>query len=114
MSTFAAFVVLVISILLTARWTKGIRVKSVPGAVVFALVLSVLNYFLFGVLVVITLPVVLLTFGLAIILINALLWWLAAKLVSAVEIDGYGAALKASIVTAIISWVLGWLLRVLF
>ncbi len=114
MSKLAAFLVLVVAILLTARWTKGIRVKSVWGAVVFALVLSVLNYFLFGLLVVISLPIVVLTFGLAIILINALLWWMAAKLVSAVEIDGYGAALKASIVTSILSWLLGWLVRIVF
>jgi putative membrane protein len=113
-SNFAAFVVFVISILLTARWTKGIRVKSVFGAVVFAVVLSILNYFLFGLLVVIGFPLLVITLGLGIILINALLWWMAAKLVSAVEIDGYGAAIKASIVTSLISWVLGWLVRVVF
>lgn len=114
MGKLLSFAILVISILLTARWTKGIRVKSTGGAIVFALVLSLLNYFLFGLLVVVTLPIVMLTFGLAIIFINALLWWLAAKLVSAVELDGYGAAIKASIVTTLISWVLGWAAGILF
>jgi putative membrane protein len=108
------FVLFVISILLTARWTKGIRIKSTTGAVIFALVLSVLNFFLFGPLMIVGLPLIILTFGIGIILINAVIWWLAGKLVSSVELDGYWAAIKASIITTLINWVLLKLVVVLF
>ena len=93
-----------LAVLLTAKVVPGVRARSFGGAFVFALVLAILNKLLFKLLVVLSLPFVLLTFGLFLIVINAFLFWLADKIVDGVEVDGPGAALLGSIVTSLVTW----------
>ena len=97
-----------LAVLLTAKVVPGVRARSFGGAFVFALVLAILNKLLFKLLVVLSLPFVLLTFGLFLVVINAFLYWLADKIVDGVEVDGPGAALLGSVVTSLITWVVFW------
>ena len=62
------------------------------------------------VLVVLTLPVTLLTLGLFLFVINALLFWLVAELVPGFRVTGFGAALLGSILYSVITLVTSWLL----
>jgi putative membrane protein len=91
-------------LLVTAKLVPGIRVRSFGAAVLFALVYAVLNKLLFGVLVFLTFPFVLITFGLFLIVINAFLLWLADKLVNGVEIESFGAAVLISFVTSVLNF----------
>ncbi len=84
----------------------GISVRGLGSALIVALVLGLINAVLRPVLVVLTLPVTILTLGLFIFVINALLFWLAAQLVSGFAVSGFWPALFGSIVYSLISWLL--------
>jgi putative membrane protein len=107
----AHVLVFAVAVLLTARVVPGIRVKSFGSALVFAFVLAILNKLLYGVLVVLSFPMILISLGLFLLVINAFLWWLADKVVSGVETSGFGAAFFGSLVTSVINWGFLLLLR---
>ena len=58
------------------------------------------NVLLGKVLVILSLPFVLITLGLFLIVINGFLFWLADKVVKGVEVDGFGSAILGSLVTS--------------
>jgi putative membrane protein len=99
-----------IAVLIAARVIPGIRVKSFGSAVFFALVLAIITFLLKTVLVLLALPLIALTLGLFMFVINGFLFWLADKVVDGVEIDGFGSALLGSMVTTAISWACSLLL----
>ncbi len=103
--------VFAVAVMLTARLVPGIRVRSFGSAVFFAFVLAVLDKLLYGLLVFLSFPMILVSLGLFLLVINAFLWWLADKLSAGVELDGFGAALLASLVTSAINWLLLFVLR---
>lgn len=104
-----------VAVLVAAKVVPGIRVKSFGGAVIFAIVLAVLGKVLGGVLMVMSLPFILVTFGLgyliALVVINAFLFWLADQIVKGVEVDGFGSALFGSLVCSFTTWGISLLLR---
>jgi putative membrane protein len=100
-----------VAILLAARIVPGIKVKSFTSALFFALVLALLNKLLFLPLLAITLPIVLVTFGIFILFINAGLFWLANKIVKGVEVNGFGAAFWGSLVASLLNWLITWFIR---
>lgn len=100
-----------IAVLVAARIVPGIRVRSFGSAVVFALILALLNVFLGKILVFLALPFILITLGLFLIIINGFLFWLADKVVDGVEVDGFGSAVLGSLVTSVVSWAILFVLR---
>ena len=58
------------------------------------------------VMVLLTLPVTLLTLGLFLFVVNALMFWLAAALVPGFEIGGFGAALLGSLLLTVLNIVI--------
>jgi putative membrane protein len=102
--------VFAISVLIAAKVVPGIKVKSFGSAFFFALVLAILNKLLFKALVLLSLPFVLVSFGLFLVIINAFLFWLADKIVDGVEVDGFGSAIFGSLVTSAINWGIIYLL----
>jgi putative membrane protein len=93
-----------IAVLVAARIVPGIRVRSFGSAVFFALILALLKVFVGKLLVVLSLPFILITLGLFLIVINGFLFWLADKVVDGVEVDGFGSAVLGSLVTSVVSW----------
>ncbi|MGB4225568.1 MAG: phage holin family protein [Candidatus Dechloromonas phosphoritropha] len=85
---------------------SSIHVASFGTALLVALVLGLINALLRPLLVLLTLPVTLLTLGLFIFVINALLFQLAGHLVSGFEVGGFWSALFGSISYSLISWAL--------
>jgi len=90
--------------------TSSVTVTNIGAALVAALVLGLVNTLIRPVLVVLTLPVTLLSLGLFILVINALLFWLVAHLVAGFHVDGFGSAFLAAILYSVISWALSTLL----
>lgn len=84
----------------------SIHIRSFGTALVIALVLGLINTLLRPILVLLTLPVTILTLGLFLLVINALLFQLAAWFVKGFEVDGFWAALFGSVLYSIISWIL--------
>ena len=78
-------------------------VPDITLAIVFALVLGLLNAVVRPVLVILTLPLHLLTFGLFSLVLNALILWLAALVVPGVHVGGPGGAFLAALIIAAVS-----------
>jgi putative membrane protein len=84
----------------------SITVKSFPSALLAALVIGFLNAIVRPVLVILTLPVTVLTLGIFIFVINALLFWLAGSILGGFEVAGFWSAFFGAIVFSLISWAL--------
>ncbi len=94
-------------IILTAWITPGVQIRSFWSAIVVALVLALLNIFLRPLMVVLTIPITVVTFGLFIFIINALMVYLASKIVSGFKIESFGWALLFSLFLSIIAYIFG-------
>ncbi|MFY0253089.1 phage holin family protein [Chitinophaga sp. 30R24] len=93
--------------MITALLLKpAVKVDSFITALILALVLSLLNALVKPVLVLLTFPVTIITLGLFLFVINALIILLAAKLVPGFKVDGFWWALLFSIVMTIINSIL--------
>jgi putative membrane protein len=85
---------------------SSITVDSIPSALIAALLLGLVNTFIRPLLVLLTLPVTLVTLGLFIFVINALLFWLVGSFVQGFHVAGFGSAFFGAILYSIISWAL--------
>jgi putative membrane protein len=85
------------ALLLVAQLYPGVQVTSFGAAMIAALVLGLLNTLLRPILVLLTLPVTLLTLGLFLFVINALMFYFAASLLDGFHVNGFMAALIGSV-----------------
>lgn len=86
---------------------RGIRFDTKSALVVSALLLGLANAIVKPLLIVLTLPLTLLTFGLFLLVINALMILLVAALVKGFRVSGFWTALFASIFVSLLSLVVG-------
>ena len=98
-------------LLLTAYIVPGFKIGDYTTAVMVALVLALLNFLLKPILVILTLPATILTLGLFMFVINALLLLVASRLINGFQIANFGTAVLASIVITVISTVLNSIIR---
>ncbi len=96
-----------LSLWVASHLFKGIRFSSTSALVVSALLLGLANAVVRPLLVVLTLPLTLITFGLFLLVINALMLLLVAKVVDDFKVDGFWTALWASLFISVLSLVLG-------
>ena len=92
MKLLVRWLLLAAALLLVAHLSPGVSVNSFGAALVAALVLGLLNLLVRPLLVLLTLPVTVLTLGLFLFVINALMFWAAAGLLSGFKVAGFGAA----------------------
>lgn len=81
----------------------GIDVRGWKGAILGALVLGLVNAFVRPLVVVLTLPVTVLTLGLFLFVVNALMLMLVAAIVDGFEVKGFGAALLGSVLLTVLN-----------
>ena len=77
------------ALLAVAYLYSGVVVTSFTGALIAAAVLGALNIVVRPILVLLTLPVTVVTLGLFLFIINALMFWAAAGLVSGLNVNGF-------------------------
>lgn len=94
-----------VGVLLVAYVVPGIRVAGFGSAVIAAIVIGLINAFVRPVLGFLSIPITVLTLGLFTLVLNALLFWLAAKLTPGFTVTGFWAAL----IGAILFWLFSWL-----
>lgn len=97
-----------LAVLLASNFIPGIQVDSQPpivAALIFALILGLLNAFLRPILLMLTLPLNLLTLGLFTLVVNAIVFWLASRFNAGVQVAGFGAAFAGALVVSIVSFV---------
>jgi len=98
MKMLVRWFLLAAALLLVAHLYPGVSVQSFASAMIAALVLGLFNAVLRPLLVVLTLPVTLLTLGLFLFVINALMFWSAASLLEGFGVTGFAAALIGSLI----------------
>ena len=91
------WLLLAAALLLVANLYPGVQVASFTSAMIAALVLGLLNALLRPILVLLTLPVTVLTLGLFLFVINALMFYFAASLLDGFQVAGFLAALIGSL-----------------
>lgn len=86
------------ALLAVAYLYPGVVVTSFTSALIAAAVLGILNTIVRPVLVLLTLPVTVVTVGLFLFVINALMFWAAASLLDGLNVTGFVAALIGSLI----------------
>ncbi len=89
------------------RLVPGIRIDGVLGFVLAALLLGVVNAVVRPLLILLTLPVTILSFGLFLLVVNGLMLELVAALLPGFTVSGLGAAVLGAIVVSLTSWLAG-------
>lgn len=106
LNTLIEILLSAIAVVVLANILPGIAVSSFLTAVVVAAVLVLLNLFVKPILILFTLPVTIVTFGLFLLVINALIILICDALVSGFVVDGFWYALLFSILLSIFQSIL--------
>ena len=110
MSLLLVWVINAVALLGVAYLMPSIQVSSFWSALIAALVLGLVNTLIRPVLVILTLPVTLLTLGLFILVINALLFWFVGSILQGFQVNSFGSAFFGALLYSIFSCLLSWLL----
>jgi putative membrane protein len=102
------------ALLALAHLYSGVELQSFTAALLAAFVIGLFNIFLRPLLILLTLPVTLLTLGLFLFVINALLFWAAATVLDGFQVRDFPAALLGSLVYSMFSLVIDSALERLF
>jgi putative membrane protein len=100
------FVITGVAVFLASHIIPGIRVETVGAGVAAALVLALLNAIVRPVLYVLSLPFIVLTLGLFVIIINAVLLQFVDWLIDGFEVLGFWAGFWGALVISIVSSIL--------
>jgi putative membrane protein len=102
------------ALLLVAHLYPGVSVASFGSALIAALVLGLLNTLVRPVLVLLTFPVTLITLGLFLFVINALMFWSASYVLEGFHVNGFVAALIGSLLYSLCAMVIDVAMERLF
>ena len=103
LNSFALFFVM--------KLVPGIQIDHFRDLLVATLVLGLLNAVLRPVVLLLTLPVTILTLGLFTLVINGVMFYLAASLVDGFRVTGFGSAFVAALLFSLFSFVLNMVFR---
>jgi putative membrane protein len=106
MKIIVRWLLLAAALLLVAHVYSGVVVASFGAAMIAALVLGLFNTLVRPLLVLLTLPVTLLTLGLFLFVINALMFWAAASVLDGFHVTGFAAALIGSLLYSLCGMVI--------
>ena len=106
MKLILRWLLLAAALLLVAYLYPGVKVTSFTSALIAAAVLGLLNTIVRPLLVMLTLPVTLLTLGLFLFVINALMFWAAASVLAGFNVNGFVAALVGSLIYSLCGMVI--------
>jgi putative membrane protein len=92
----------------------GVTLKGYQAALIAAFVIGLLNTFVRPLLVILTLPVTVITVGLFLFVINALMFWAAASVLDGFNVTGFKAALIGSLMYSVLSYLINTALDSVF
>ncbi|MDP3761271.1 MAG: phage holin family protein [Ramlibacter sp.] len=114
MKLLAKWLLSAAALLLVAYIYSGVEVRTFGAAMIAALVIGLLNAIVRPILVVLTLPVTVVTLGLFLFVINALMFWAAAGVLDGFHVQGFVAALVGSLIYTVLGVVIESALESLF
>ena len=103
MSYIVQIIVTSLILLLMAKMVKGVEIDNWGSALIAAVILGFVNAFVKTVMVFLTIPLTIITLGLFLLVINALVLQLVAALSPGVRVSGFGQAVLGSIVLTILN-----------
>jgi putative membrane protein len=109
MTLILVWILNAVALLIVAYLLPGIAVASFGSALIAALVLGLLNMLVKPVLVLLTLPITIVTLGLFLIILNALLFWFAGSILKGFQVNGSWWAVIGAVLYSIISGLLSML-----
>ena len=95
-----------LTILLGRLAHVGLEWKSLSGAILFVLVLAIVNAVIRPIVKLFALPLSCMTLGLFTFVINALLFWVTANVTGGLDVKSFWAALFGSVVLSILSGII--------
>lgn len=98
------WLVTTLAVFIAAHIVPGVSYLDWGGLLLAGLLLGILNAFVRPVLMLLSLPWIIVTMGLFILLLNALLLKLVAMIVPGVAVEGFWSAVFGAIVISIVSW----------
>lgn len=104
------FAVTAFALWLAAEWVPGVSFTSNGSLFAAAFLLGLINAVVRPVLVFITFPLTVVTFGLFLLVVNAATIGIVASLLGGFEVAGLWAGIGAAIVTGLVSWIFGSLI----
>jgi len=98
-----------VAVMVAANVIRGIEYRGLPSLLIASLLLGVLNALLRPLLLLLSLPLVILTLGLFVWVVNALLLYFVGQLVNSFHVDDFGSALWGALVISVVSLILNTL-----
>src|SRR6195256_5000576 len=105
------WLVTTVGVMVAAAFIKGIHYDTTAALIGAALLLGILNAFVRPVLLILGAPLILVTLGFFILVINALMLYWVPSMVIGFHVDGFGSAFWGAILVGIISWILSAFFR---
>jgi putative membrane protein len=108
------FIITALSVIAISYWPwhmPGILADTLTAALIAALVLGVANAIIRPILMVLTCPLIVLTLGIGILFINALIFYFGLRWIPGFHVGGYWDAFWAALVVSIISWFLSLIIH---
>lgn len=96
-----------VALMLVPQIVSSIEIRSWLAALLFALLLGLVNAFLKPVLLILTLPISLMTLGIFALVINALAFWAVAGLISGIVVPSFSAAFWGALLYSVLSTLVG-------
>ena len=103
------WIALSLAIMFVGWIVPGITISSFATALIASIVIALVNLVIKPILIFLTLPINILTLGIFILVINALLFMCVAYLVPGVEVDGFWSAFFGALILSILSIGISWL-----
>ena len=100
-----------LSLVVVASVIPGIAVVSFPIAILAAVVIGLVNALIRPLIELLSLPITILTFGLFSLVINALMFGLAAWFTPGFTVAGFGPAFWGGLLYAVLATVIGWIVN---
>ena len=98
------------AVFLVSQILPGIQIKSYITALIVAVVYSLINFFLGWVLVILSLPFIIITFGLFKLVINAFMLWITDKMIEDFQIKDFFTTCLAAFLITVVDSMIKWLL----
>lgn len=92
------------ALMLLPEIVTSIHVSSFSAALIAAILIGLLNALIRPLLLLLTLPITILTLGFFILVINALLFWMASGLVAGFVVPDFWSAMAGAVVYSVLTW----------
>jgi putative membrane protein len=103
--------VITIAVMVASALVPGIRYDSTASLIGAALLLGILNAFIRPILLILSAPLILLTLGLFILVINALMLRIVPSIIIGFHVESFGSAFWGALIISVISWLLSAFFR---